>query len=72
MLKRFLLKIINIYIYLISPFTVSSCKYHPNCSNYAREAIEKHGAIKGFVLAVRRVLKCHPFSKGGYDPVPEE
>ena len=72
MLKRFLLKMINIYIYLISPFTISSCKYHPTCSNYAREAIEKHGAIKGFVLAVRRVLKCHPFSKGGYDPVPEE
>ena len=72
MLKRFLLKIINIYIYLISPFTISSCKYYPTCSNYAREAIEQHGAIKGFILAARRVLKCHPFSKGGYDPVPEE
>jgi putative membrane protein insertion efficiency factor len=72
MLKKFLLKIINIYIYLISPFTISSCKYNPTCSNYAREAIEQHGAIKGFILSTRRVLKCHPFSKGGYDPVPEE
>ena len=45
------------------------CKYYPTCSEYARQAIEKHGAVKGSFLSVKRFLKCNPFSKGGYDPV---
>lgn len=48
----------------------SSCKYYPTCSQYAIEAVEKHGALKGSLLAVWRILRCNPFSKGGYDPVP--
>jgi len=48
----------------------SSCKYYPTCSTYALEAIEKYGAAKGGFLAVKRILRCNPFSKGGYDPVP--
>jgi len=48
----------------------SSCKYYPTCSTYALEAIEKYGAAKGGYLAVRRIIRCNPFSKGGYDPVP--
>ncbi|MBB5265532.1 hypothetical protein HNP82_002678 [Catenibacillus scindens] len=47
-----------------------TCKYYPTCSQYAIEAIEKYGAIKGGFLAIKRILRCNPFSKGGYDPVP--
>lgn len=48
----------------------SSCKYYPTCSTYALEAVEKYGAVKGGILSVWRILRCNPFSKGGYDPVP--
>ena len=48
----------------------SSCKYYPTCSTYALEAVEKYGAVKGGMLSMWRILRCNPFSKGGYDPVP--
>jgi len=48
----------------------SSCRYTPTCSEYAIQAIQKYGAVKGFLLALRRILRCNPFAKGGYDPVP--
>ncbi|MCI8504360.1 MAG: membrane protein insertion efficiency factor YidD [Dorea sp.] len=70
-MKKILLACINFYRrHLSSMKGYSSCKYYPTCSTYALEAIEKYGAVKGGYLAVRRILRCNPFSKGGYDPVP--
>lgn len=69
-MKRVLLAIVWFYKKAISPYTRSSCRFTPTCSDYAKEALEKHGAIKGFGLLVWRVLRCNPFGKGGYDPVP--
>jgi putative membrane protein insertion efficiency factor len=68
-LKVFLLFIIRIYQLLISPLTKPSCRFYPSCSHYARQAVEKHGALKGTRMAVVRIMKCHPFHPGGYDPV---
>ncbi|HHU72940.1 MAG TPA: membrane protein insertion efficiency factor YidD [Clostridiales bacterium] len=70
-MKIVLIGIVKIYRKFISPLKrTSSCIYTPTCSLYAIEALEKHGALKGTYLAVRRILRCHPFHKGGYDPVP--
>ena len=54
----------------ISPLTPPVCRFIPTCSNYAITAIKKHGVIQGSILAIKRILKCHPWNKGGYDPVP--
>ena len=70
-MKKILLGIIRFYQkYLSGAKGYSSCKYYPTCSRYAIEAIEKYGAFKGCLLAAWRILRCNPFSKGGYDPVP--
>lgn len=72
-MKKVLISIIKFYQKNISPrLGGGKCKYFPTCSQYAVEAIEVHGAFKGFFMAVWRVLRCNPFSKGGYDPVPEK
>jgi len=64
-------KLIRFYQVALSPLKgAPTCRFYPTCSQYALEAVEKHGALKGTYLAVRRVLKCHPFHPGGYDPVP--
>ncbi len=63
---------IKAYQFILSPFLVPSCRYIPSCSQYMVEAITKHGAVKGTVLGVSRVCRCHPFHKGGYDPVPDQ
>ncbi|HLG27232.1 MAG TPA: membrane protein insertion efficiency factor YidD [Paenisporosarcina sp.] len=63
---------IKLYQKIISPLTPPSCRFYPTCSHYGVEAVEKHGALKGTYLAVKRILRCHPFNEGGYDPVPEE
>ena len=71
-MKRVLVSIINIYQQHISFFWNSKgikCKFYPSCSEYAKQAIQKYGAFKGTILAIKRLLKCHPFSKGGYDPL---
>ena len=68
--KRALLALIRFYRRQISPATPPACRFIPTCSEYALEAVQKYGALKGGYLAVRRILKCHPFPKGGYDPVP--
>lgn len=65
-----LLLLVKIYQYLISPLTPSSCRFHPTCSEYAVQALKKHGPFKGLALSVKRILKCHPWGKSGYDPVP--
>ena len=66
------LLLLPIYFYkvAISPLTPPSCRYTPSCSTYAVEAIRKHGPLKGLYLAVRRILRCHPWGGSGYDPVP--
>ena len=66
----FLLVPIYFYRFCISPLTPPSCRFTPTCSAYALEAIKKHGPIKGLYLAVRRILRCHPWGGSGYDPVP--
>jgi len=68
--KKALLGLIRFYRRQISPLKPPCCRFIPTCSQYAIEAVEKYGAFKGGYLAVRRVLRCHPFHKGGYDPVP--
>ena len=69
-MKRLLLLVIAFYQCCISPFTPPSCRYYPTCSAYARAAVERYGARRGAWMALRRILRCHPFHKGGYDPVP--
>lgn len=69
-MKKFLIFIINIYRKFVSPIKAPSCRFYPTCSQYAINAIEKYGAVKGTFMAIKRILKCHPFHPGGYDPVP--
>jgi putative membrane protein insertion efficiency factor len=68
---RILLGAIGAYQAVLSPHMVSACKFHPTCSRYAAEAVRMHGARKGAWLALRRLGRCHPFTRGGFDPVPE-
>lgn len=68
-MKKFSLSLIRIYQRYISPYKAPSCRFRPTCSQYAAEAIERHGALRGCVKAAHRVLRCHPWSKGGCDPV---
>lgn len=63
---------IQLYRFLLSPYFGGQCRFEPTCSAYALEAIEKHGAIRGYDLAARRVCRCHPWGAAGYDPVPEK
>ena len=69
-MKKFMLACIRFYRKNISPHTQPCCRFMPTCSQYALQAIEKYGAIKGGYLALRRILRCNPLCKGGYDPVP--
>lgn len=71
-MKKILIKGIRTYQKYLSPMKTTKCPYFPTCSAYGIEAIEKHGAIKGSLLASWRIVRCNPFSKGGYDPVPEK
>ena len=69
-MKRLALGLIGFYRHGISPYLPASCRYYPTCSAYAAEAIEKYGFLRGSLLAAKRLLRCHPFHAGGYDPVP--
>ena len=69
-LKKILIALIKFYRKYLSPMKTTKCPYCPTCSLYGLEAVEKYGAIKGGALAFWRILRCNPFSKGGYDPVP--
>ena len=71
-MKAVLLALIRFYRRHISPYTPPSCRYIPTCSEYAMTAIERYGALKGGRMAAWRICRCNPFSKGGYDPVPED
>ena len=70
MMQRALMAAVRFYRRHISPNSAPRCRYLPTCSAYALEALEKYGALKGAWLSVRRLLRCNPFFKGGYDPVP--
>ncbi len=71
-MKRLLIKLIELYRSCVSPYTPPSCKYIPTCSQYGIEAIQRFGALKGGLLTLWRILRCNPWSRGGYDPVPEK
>lgn len=70
-MKHLLILIIRGYQLVLSPLLGSNCRFYPTCSHYAREALEKHGALKGSWLAIRRIGRCNPWHEGGVDPVPE-
>lgn len=70
-MKYILIFFVKGYKKFISPLLLSGCRYRPTCSQYALESLKKHGAFYGSVLAARRILRCNHFSKGGYDPVPD-
>lgn len=70
MVSRILIGVVVFYQKAISPFTPASCRYTPSCSQYAKEALEKYGAVKGSWLSTRRLLRCHPWGGHGDDPVP--
>jgi hypothetical protein len=67
---RVVLGLLRFYKTLISPWMPRACRYEPTCSVYAREAIERYGLARGSALAVKRLARCHPFRRGGFDPVP--
>ena len=70
-MRALLILIIRAYRYLISPVMGPHCRYYPTCSSYAQTAVERHGAIRGSWLAIKRLSRCHPWHEGGVDPVPE-
>ena len=69
-MKRFLIFLIKIYQNTLSPLLAKNCRYTPTCSQYTIEAILEHGSFKGIIMGIKRIFKCNPCSKGGYDPVP--
>ncbi|HXX83727.1 MAG TPA: membrane protein insertion efficiency factor YidD [Casimicrobiaceae bacterium] len=69
-MRPLLLLLLRAYQYAMRPLLGANCRFYPSCSDYACEAIERHGVLKGGWLASRRVLRCHPYHRGGFDPVP--
>ncbi|MDQ6982586.1 MAG: membrane protein insertion efficiency factor YidD [Mariprofundus sp.] len=69
-MKKFFASLVRFYQLFISPVVPSHCAHMPSCSHYMAEAIQRHGVLRGIWLGAKRLLRCHPFSKGGYDPVP--
>jgi putative membrane protein insertion efficiency factor len=70
-MRKALIALVRFYQKALSPHLPASCRYQPSCSHYALTALERYGALRGGWMALRRVLRCNPFSRGGYDPVPE-
>ena len=71
LIAKFLMALVRAYQLAVSPWLPPACRFYPSCSRYAMEALREHGALRGAWLALRRLLKCHPFHPGGYDPVPD-
>jgi hypothetical protein len=69
-MKRVIIFLIRVYKLALSPLMPPACGYYPSCSQYAKEALERYGIFRGGIMALRRLLRCTPFHKGGYDPVP--
>lgn len=70
-MKQLLLGMVRLYRLVISPLLPTSCRFYPTCSAYCEEAIGRYGALAGFRMSAKRLMRCHPWSEGGYDPVPE-
>ncbi len=70
LIRQLLLALIQVYRYAISPALGQRCRFHPSCSAYAAESLTRYGLFKGLWLAIKRILRCHPFHPGGHDPVP--
>lgn len=70
-MQRLVLGLIRVYQIWVSPLFGRHCRFYPTCSEFARQAVERYGLRRGGMLAVRRILRCHPFNPGGYDPVPQ-
>ncbi len=68
-MKFLVLDLLGIYKVMVSPFLPPACRFEPTCSEYAKQAVEKYGALKGTWLGIKRILRCQPFCKGGHDPV---
>ena len=68
-MKKLIIGILYFYQKCISPLKMPTCRFYPSCSQYAVEAVNKYGAFKGGFMAIKRIIKCHPFHHGGYDPV---
>ena len=68
----FLIKLIKVYKFLLSPLLGDTCRYFPTCSDYSIESLQKYGLLKGLLLSCKRILSCHPWGKGGFDPVQKE
>ncbi|QEK13533.1 membrane protein insertion efficiency factor YidD [Crassaminicella thermophila] len=68
-MKEILICLVKIYRKYISPLKPPTCRFYPTCSQYTLQALEKYGAIKGIYISIKRILKCHPFHSGGYDPL---
>lgn len=71
-MQKILIFLISAYRYAISPFLGANCRFHPSCSCYAHQAVERFGALRGGWLALRRIARCHPWHEGGIDPVPDK
>ena len=71
-MKTVLLMLLRLYQLAISPYLGQNCRFYPSCSHYARQAIDRHGAAAGMLLAAQRLCKCHPWHAGGVDPVPDK
>ena len=69
-MRRALIFLIDAYRYLLSPWLGTNCRFYPSCSCYAREALQVHGLFNGLILTLKRIGRCHPWHRGGYDPVP--
>ncbi|RPI21380.1 MAG: membrane protein insertion efficiency factor YidD [Acidobacteria bacterium] len=69
-MKALIIALIRVYQKVISPFLPRACRFHPSCSEYMRQAIQKFGAVVGFLLGLNRLSRCHPWHPGGYDPIP--
>lgn len=72
MLKQLMIGVIRFYQIVISPLKPPTCRFYPTCSHYGLETVKRFGALKGGWLAIKRIVKCHPFHPGGFDPVPEK
>ena len=68
-MKVFLINLVKLYRKFISPIKPATCRFYPTCSEYSLQSLEKYGAIKGSYISIKRILRCHPFNPGGYDPL---